>query len=190
MNKKEQKKNKSLVYLLPMISTQPEIIIKNLVTNNTAFINTYFHSETDLDYDNNYKNRIYLVFDKSKIKQEFANLLGESHNYIRADFNNELLIFTFKIPDIYLNDFLLFKEGKYSKFSTEYKHLLLQSWPNTKNLRDVLYPRKENIEQLKIILRTREKITETLSKPDQIKETFKMSNYFKIDNNDSTRKNN
>lgn len=183
MSRKEEKKNKSLVYLVPMISSEPEKIIRNLVINSDAFINTYYHSETDIDYNDNYKNRIYLVFDKLKIKQEFVEILSKSHNYIRAEFNNDLIIFIFKIPDIYLNDFLLFKEGKYSKISKEYKCLILHCWPNTITIRDVLYPKKEGLDQLKIILKTREKITETLSKPDQIKETFKMSNYFKIDKN-------
>lgn len=183
MDRKKIKKNKSLVYLLPMLYPNPEIVINKIVSNSTSFINSYYHNETDIDYNDNYKNRIYIVFDKSNLKQDFVDLLSKCTNYIKAEFNNDLIIFSFKIPDIYLNDFLLFKEGKYSKFSNAYKCLILHCWPNVTNLRDTLYPRKENLEQLKIILKTKENITETLSKPDQIKETFKMSDYFKIEEN-------
>lgn len=166
-----------------MLRPNPNVVINRITSNIDSFQNTYFHSEIDLDYNENYRNRIYVVFNKKTIKQELVDLLASLDNYIRAEFILDFIIFVFKIPDVFLNDFLLFKEGQYSKFSKEYKDLITKCWPYKLNLKEILYPTKDRIYQLQLILGTNEKITETQGKPDTIKETFKMSNYFKIEEN-------
>lgn len=43
------------------------------------------------------------------------------------DLNNKVL-YIFRFPDVYLNEYNLFKEGKYSKFGEDVKKLILKFW--------------------------------------------------------------
>jgi len=164
-----------------MLGDNADKIIKTVSNDSNGFVNTYYHSEEDFGYTDSLKNRIYLVFDKNRIKQEIVDLLASCKNYLRAEFKQEFIVFCFKIPDIYYNDFLLFKVGYYSKFSKEYKDLLIKSWPYKPDLKDILNPKESNLNQIQLILNTTERITEIQGRPDSIKETFKISNYFRLD---------
>lgn len=43
------------------------------------------------------------------------------------DLNNKVL-YIFKFPDVYLHEYNLFKEGKYSKFGEDVKKLIIEFW--------------------------------------------------------------
>jgi len=76
----KERKNKSVIYLLPMLGDNADKIIKTVSNDSNGFVNTYYHSEEDFGYTDSLKNRIYLVFDKNRIKQEIVDLLASCKN--------------------------------------------------------------------------------------------------------------
>ncbi len=109
------KATKSYTFLLPMCN----IMYKNLPSN---FINAYI-TEND---------KLVLVFDKVDSEDIKFNLFLHSINdnkyYTeREETNDEILLF-FEIPEYFKEDFVKFKQGKYSKFSKEFKDLLVYAY--------------------------------------------------------------
>src|SRR5690349_18122417 len=106
--------NNSYFLLLPIID------IKNFPTSKVKFVSLY--SNYDLNIDNQFNKRVYLVtylLDKDKIESIESN-----ENYLKTlyiDNEEELIMFTFKIPSEYLTDIQLISIGDYSRTSDKYK---------------------------------------------------------------------
>lgn len=169
--------NKSYVFLLPMLDFSTKFIddnIKNL-------INIYYHCEEDVGYDNNYKDRIYCVFKKDKIDPTKAAALYNTQQFIGTIEKDNYLIFIFKVPEIYLQDYLLFKKGMFSKMSAQYKAQVITMYPSdVEYLRGILDPSDKDKQQLSIFLGVRDQIKEVYSVPEPSEEIFKMSNFYKL----------
>lgn len=169
--------NDSTIFLLSMLGSEKEYVDKHINT----LVNVYYHSEEDLDYSNSYKNRIYIVFNINEELMKDIENISKNKYYITYSILDSLIIFTFKVRDIYINDYLLFKKGKFSKFSEGYKIKLLNSYPNKKDyIRKIIYPSQQDKNQLLIELDTKIKIDETRSIPDTNKEIFKISSFYTI----------
>lgn len=172
--------NKSTVFLLPMIKADRDFLNKNF----HSIVNLYYYCEEDLDYNNAYKNRIYCVFKQETFDLSKAEGLFNCPEYLGKLERGDYLIFVFRVPDIYLHDFLMFKKGLYSRMSPEYKELLIKSYPGTiKNveyIRRILNPTDEDRNQLSIFLETKGDMKEVYSAPEDSEETFKQSNFWKI----------
>lgn len=172
---KKSKYNKSTVFLLPMLADK-EFINSNF----DKLINIYYHTEKDIDYNKNYKDRIYLVFSNkdSLVKTE---TLKESIDFLFSETIDDYDVYTFKIPHQYLTDYIKFKKGLYTEISTKYKNMLLAYYPkNRQYLNSILYPTDEDKKQLGLFLNSNEKIKEVYSSPDNEEEIFKASKFYKL----------
>lgn len=109
------KKNLSRAFILPMVG----INYKQLPSN---FINCYVRIENDVQY-------CILIFDKlidyDEIFYHFMNNVNNNNKHLLEtnDYEEEV-VFIFRIPELLKDDFNLFMQGKYSKFSEEYKKII------------------------------------------------------------------
>lgn len=169
--------NRSTIFLLPMLDFNKNFIFENY----NQLVNIYYHCEEDIDYNNEYKDRLYTVFKKGDIDYTKAANLYNTPQFIGTIEKGDYFIFIFKIPDIFLEDYLLFKKGMFSKMSKVYKAKLFIEYPGDVDyLKAILYPTEKDIAQLSLFLNSREKLTEVYSKPETSEETFKLSNFYKI----------
>ena len=109
---------------------------KNLVFYN-RLVNCFIASEE-------YTDKIILVYrwDNGSLYSKFKEALKQFRNFIKLDdINNEFSIFTFDVPKKYLKDYQNFLDGKYSKFSDEYKQRVLNFNDSNKqsSLGQILY---------------------------------------------------
>lgn len=183
----ENKLNKCVRLVLPMCDINFGILPKN-------FINGYISDD----------NKVIIVFDKlsdifeREDFQIFLLHLCQNKNFDSRNEDDEELIVYFNIPDIWLNDLNLFKNGAYSKFSDDYKRKLVQYFGSRSikdsylaNVYNAIYPQDFKRKQIAERLSTKNSvvdyrdIVEVLEIPDLFKETFKpLSNYKKqITNN-------
>ena len=106
------------------------------------------------------KDRIILILDHipEDKGQELFLLKNELNSYLEStsvdDENNEIVL-TYKIPEIYLNDFNIFLNSKYSKMSQKYKAKLIGIYgretykdDHRANQFDTLYPTRYKRKQL------------------------------------------
>ncbi len=169
--------NRSFVFLQPMLDFNKTFVSKNM----TNLVNVYYHCEEDIDYDNNYKDRIYCVFKKSDFDHKAAANIYNTSQFLGTIEKDDYLIFIFKVPDIFLQDYLLFKKGMFSKMSSHYKAKILLEYPSDVDyLKAILYPTDKDKQQLSLFLGTKEQIKEVYSIPEPSEEIFKMSNFYKI----------
>lgn len=138
-------KRKSKPFLLPMLKTR------------------LYHQNKTVDYliSVNFVQlgfpQIVLVFDNVDYVplKEDIHRLSMHHCYIDVEYGDEdkEVIMFFDIPKEYKKDFELFKKGAYSKFSDEYKKLLVGTYGNVRekgispktglpniNIYDAIYP--------------------------------------------------
>lgn len=116
--KNDVKPNKSLTYLLPLLASEVNIDFYHLLMN--CYIK--FNIPIAIDYP------IGLLFNLEESKDfEIYNNYLINHSLYHISYiilpNSKLYIF--KFPDKYINDYKLFKEGKYSKLSAEAKKTIL-----------------------------------------------------------------
>lgn len=181
--------NFSVVFLLPMIFTSKDMI-KNF---NKGFINIYYHCEEDIDFNNDYKNRLYLVYNK-EVDKDTIKLLELNKNYIKDFVLDEYLIYCFNIPDIYKQDFILYKQGKYKSTSKTYRDSVINTFGNVTvkainniktldnrsyTIKDLFEPSENMKYQMNIYYGDKVKVDEVCSKPTDYKNTFKRSNFYK-----------
>lgn len=177
MNKRKEiegnKKNLSRIFILPMVG----INYKQIPSN---FINCYILEDYKcvlvfdklMDYDEIYYHFMHRVMDNNPNFREYIDLEEEA-------------IFIFNIQDRYRNDFDLFVKGAYSRFSEDYKKVLIgffgrQSIPQGHLVTEynVIYPedfkRKQIAEHLsfKDSIIEKNMIVEVLHKPNMKEEIF------------------
>ena len=172
---KKSKYNKSTIFLLPMLADK-EFINGNF----DKLINIYYHTEKDVDYNKNYKDRLYLVFDNKDVLVNTESL-KESIDFLFCENIDDYDIYTFKIPHQYLKDYIKFKKGMYTEISDRYKQILIAYYPKNKShLKSILYPSDEDKRQLGLFLKSNEKIKEVYSSPNNEEEIFKASKFYKL----------
>lgn len=173
---KQKKINEALVFLLPMLKFK-----FSMVTN---IENAYFQSEEDLGEENKYKERIYLVYKMKALTTEEIEKLVMSEYYTKHTYLNSYIIFSYKVPEEYFIDYLLYKKGKFTLFTSKYKNLLLTTYHNTEQydiLERILYPSKADREQLSLEFNVDDKIIKELrSIPNDIESTFRRSNFYSL----------
>lgn len=169
--------NRSFVFLAPMLEFNKEFINKNM----DNLINIYYHCEEDIDYDNKYKDRIYCVFKKDSFDHTKAINIYNTTQFIGTIERDQYLIFIFKVPEIYSNDYSLFKKGMFSNMSKLFKAKLITEYPlDIEYLRAILDPSDKDLKQLSLYLGVNEQIKEVFSVPETSDEIFKLSNFYKI----------
>ena len=108
--------NKSYTYILPMLSTEIDIVKQNLK-------NVFIGDESKKDYD----NHIFLLYKFSGDKKflEYEDYLKNTHLFIDAyDPDDQHVMFVFDVPAFYQSDYDLYKKGKYSEMNYDYKVII------------------------------------------------------------------
>jgi len=112
--------NISTIFLLPAIEI-PELIKEYFLDN--GFINTFVTSKR-IKYP---FEVMFLLFNPKRFNEEynrFERMLIYNPNYLEVyDLGNKHVLYVFKIPEKFKSDYYTFLNGKYSKFSEEYKRL-------------------------------------------------------------------
>lgn len=104
---------KSYTYVLPMLS--PYINI-----NRDKLINTFIGDEEFPEYD----SHIFLLYKFSGSKKflKYESYLEESDLFVKSyDPDKEHVMYVFKVPSFYKNEYSLYCRGKYSEFSYDFK---------------------------------------------------------------------
>jgi hypothetical protein len=134
--------------------------------------------------------KVVLIFDNidyDPLKEDVWRITNLPE-FIDSEFGDDEkeFIIWLSIPEEYLLDFKLFKEGRYSKFSDKYKEVLIKSYtskrgegfsrksglPNV-SVYDAINPNKELRDAMAEHLNTKEKIVEVLDAPKLEEEEFK-----------------
>ncbi len=107
--------NYTTIYLLPMLGYREEFFPKE------SFISAYIQEDT--------QNKLVLCFD-NYISEEFKDIMHQLQGHkdflsIDYDDDEKEVVVVFKIPEERIVDFNLFKIGRYTKLSNEYKEILL-----------------------------------------------------------------
>jgi hypothetical protein len=107
--------NYSTIFLLPMV-------VKHQYMLTEDFISCYIEEDT--------QKKLVLCFDNSK-SQLFKDLIYSlqiTDNFLSVDYEDEEreVVVKFKVPDNREVDYNLFKIGRYTKFSSDYKEILLE----------------------------------------------------------------
>ena len=116
-NLKIAKRNKSSIFILPMLGGT-----KRLWFYNQLFINAF------IGIKNKIENKIILLYRKSNdiLFKKFKNALKQFRSFrSMEDVDDNYILFIFDIPTHHIKNFKLFKEGKYSKLNRTYKLKIL-----------------------------------------------------------------
>lgn len=120
-----REKTEATRFLLPMLGDKYH---RDNFFVNAHFMNAYIGDSNKPEYDNhillryNYlPTNFYLKFDKELIVQK--GVIGE---YDYGD--NRTVMYVFKVPGEFQEDYNKFLDGKYSEFSTNYKLRILKFW--------------------------------------------------------------
>lgn len=164
---------KSYIFLPPMLNIDTTWCQRHLL------INAYLYNE-DINTTN---DMIYLHYEYQDLEGSFARLennFKELPEFLGMyDPDKYTTIFYFSVPDIWYEDFLLFKESKYSKISEALKRqiLLFMGLGEKSDIYQVLYrdpaKRREMEENLDVCL---PKEAELASKLDLEVETYRKEN--------------
>lgn len=189
--------NKSKTYLLPLLSELIELDARFF----NHLINTYIYDDSST-----YKkgDHFYILHDFSFKNPEFTayerKITNNQYFVDLIDIDNKVL-YIFKFPEDYKKEYDYFKEGKYSKFGTDAKNIILNFFGKvySGNLNAVAFllkvkqilfkdkKLKEQIEKdLKVILSTEAELTDIMDKDN---ETFKLSDLKKKKENSITGNN-
>lgn len=182
------KVNKSKTYLLPLLSEVLPLRIDFM----DFITNTYIFDDKD-----KYKDCVGILHDFSFKNPEFTGyehqLTDNSYFVDLVDVENQVL-YIFRFPDEYIEEYNRFKAGKYSKFGIDAKELILSFWsevyaeqvsavPFLLQLKQVLFKDIKLKQKLERELSSREhKVTidddaELSSIMDPNSETFELSKY-------------
>lgn len=143
MAQKRQMFNKSYTYILPMLSTQFDVVKANLV-------NTYIGCDEYSGYD----NHIFLLYNYVGNPRfiEYEDYLEHTKLFVaKYDPDTYHVMFIFKVPEEYQDVYDKFKQGKYSTFSEDYKILIFKFHSITSEnhkVAKVLYKHPELKEEL------------------------------------------
>ena len=114
---KTAERTKTSIFILPMLSGN-----RNLFLYDTHLINAFIGVE-------DIKDHLVLLYRWSEdpFFAKFDLALRKFPTFIKAfDPGPNHTVYIFEIPDKYLKEFVLFKEGKYSKLADEYKLKILE----------------------------------------------------------------
>lgn len=119
MKKQESKENVSTIFLLPATGIalkMREYFLK------FGFVNTYISSDISYPFP-----CLYILFQPEKFDKGtlgFFNELEKEKNFIESfDFNDNKVVFVFRIPKKFDRDYNIFLRGKYSKMSRAFMEL-------------------------------------------------------------------
>lgn len=183
------KKNKSTIFVLPLLENIPKIYLADCV-------NCYIDAEFALPEDGG-TGIIYIAFTKKAIEAKYFTAPNSNRAIINKTRVEALTghpdlvdivdvelfkVFSFALHDSYLDDIWLFLNGQYSRISKKAKSRMLNFYTGYKKLKDVLNPtakaKQEFIDKYGLEdTHTLSDIKELLSKPNWEQETFKLSNF-------------
>ena len=109
------RKNKSSKFLLPMLGGN-----KSLFMYDSLLVNCYAGTSED-------KNCIVLVYkySDSKLFGKFERAIIRLRSFKKSYEIGNYMIFVFKVPKYYKEDYVMFMRGKYSKFNLDLKLQIL-----------------------------------------------------------------
>lgn len=120
VKKSVETKTKSTTYLLPMLGRNKSEFIGASFPQN-QFVNCFFADKCFPELE----GKILLLYrfsgnrDYVKFEENLQSYPTFSHMYEPDKFHT---MYVFDVPEKFTNEYKLFKEGKYSLFSREYKH--------------------------------------------------------------------
>ena len=120
--KKKLRFNKSKTYLLPLLSEVLDLNIKFL----PYLINTYLFDE-----NNEYENCIFILHEFNFKNPEFTKYehkLTNNELFVKHIDIDDKVVYIFKFPEEYLNEYNCLLNSKYSKFGEDAKQLILRFW--------------------------------------------------------------
>jgi|TARA_R110002126_G_scaffold92869_1_gene220214 hypothetical protein len=108
--------NKSFTYILPMLSTEIDIVKDGLV-------NTFIGDEEYPQYD----NHIFLLYKFSGSKEflQYEDFIKNTHLFVHSyDPDDHHVMYVLDVPSFYQTDYNLFAKGKYSEMNRDYKIII------------------------------------------------------------------
>lgn len=111
--------NKSNTYLIPLLATQMRMDFIYLIAN------TYIKFNPPLE-DIDYPIGILYDLDASEEFSIYREYLQQQNMYYNHYYVNDQVLFVFHMPEQFRSDYILFKEGKYSKMSYDAKKAILE----------------------------------------------------------------
>ena len=119
MNPLKLNSNNSTIWLLPMLNEKG---FKHNDIINEYFINAYI---ADIDKPENDNKLLIKYF----VVEGIPKFFNEDNKYtIYLDESDDSFVVAVNIPEEHLSNYHKFLAGQYSKFSKEYKQLILQFW--------------------------------------------------------------
>ena len=115
------KRTKSKTYLLPLMSEVLPFEKKFL----RGIVNTYIHRD-DFDLDGMYLHIEHKFAFKNPEFIAYENKLKRSNLFVDFVDNGDNVVYTFKFPKEYENEYVKFIEGKYSEFGDDAKKLIMR----------------------------------------------------------------
>lgn len=113
---------KSKTYLLPLLSERIDFNIKFI----PQLINTYMFDE-----NNEFDNCFFILHDFNFKNPEFTayeHKLTTNELFVKnIDLNNQV-VYVFRFPEEYLNEYNYLMQSQYSKFGDDAKQLILRFW--------------------------------------------------------------
>jgi hypothetical protein len=114
----EIKKTITSIFMVPTLKVPKDALKSN------GFINAYIK---DVDKDVEYENSIYLLF-KPENLDKFREFLDSEYERTKAviedyDYEDGYVVVVYQLNEKYKDDFLLVKQGKYSKTSAGFQKL-------------------------------------------------------------------
>lgn len=107
----------------------------------SMYLQGAFYDDHSIEHD--FTKPVFVLFkvrnQKEKAWTEMYKLLSEKQSFIMDYYVGEqdgasLIMFVFDIPDKWANDYFLFKQGKYSKTSKEYKEKFTKVFYNSQGV--------------------------------------------------------
>lgn len=120
--KKKLRYSKSKTYLLPLLSEVLDLNIKFL----PYLINTYLFDE-----NNEYENCIFILHEFNFKNPEFTKYehkLTNNSLFVKHIDIDDKVVYIFKFPEEYLNEYNCLLNSQYSKFGDDAKQLILRFW--------------------------------------------------------------
>jgi hypothetical protein len=124
----EIKKNITSIFMVPTLKVPKDALRGN------GFINAYVR---DVRKEDHYDECIYLLF-KPENLDKFREFLDNEYERTKAviedyDYEDGFVVVVYKLDDKYKNDFVLVKQGKYSKTSKDFQKLFPKVIKITRN---------------------------------------------------------
>lgn len=135
------KVNLSRIYMLPLLDEYIGFESKYIgYVKNTFIKNSEIDEPTiSILHKFNYKDVNFPAYEKK---------LTECPLFIKSIDKGENVIYIFKIPEKYLNEYNLFQDSIYSKFNESYKEIILSFWLKMYRSRPIIHQLLANVRQI------------------------------------------